>query len=126
MRQLIPIYEERTVDNSLLLEGQRNLLELFQAQGYLEAQVEFEQSQPGPGRSVIGYSIAPGLRSKLVNIDITGNRYFDSATVKERLGMIPARFPRYPRGRFSPRLLEQDTSTVLDLYRCLLYTSRCV
>ena len=34
LRQLIPIYEERTVDRSLLLEGQRNLLEYFQAQGY--------------------------------------------------------------------------------------------
>jgi outer membrane protein insertion porin family len=117
LRQLIPIYEERTVDNSLLLEGQRNLLEYFQGKGYFEAHVEFEQSQPAPGQSVIGYSIDRGLRSKLANIDIAGNRYFDSATVRERLLMTPARFPRYPQGRFSPGLLQQDTNTILDLYR---------
>ena len=37
LRQLIPIYEERTVDRSLLIEGQGNLLEYLQSQGYLEA-----------------------------------------------------------------------------------------
>lgn len=117
LRQLLPIYEERTVDNSLLLEGQRNLLDFFQSQGYLDAEVGFQQSQPEPGRSVIGYSVARGLRSKLVNIDITGNRYFDAATVRDRLLMTPARFPRYPLGRFSQRLLDRDTSAIVDLYR---------
>ncbi len=117
LRQLLPIYEERTVDNSLLLEGQRNLQEFFQDQGYFDAQVDFEQSQPDPSRSVIGYTVVRGVRSKLVNIDIAGAHYFDSATVRERLLMTPARFIRYPWGRFSQRLLEQDTNTILDLYR---------
>ncbi len=58
LRQLIPIYEERTVDRSLLLEGQGNLLEYFQGQGFFEAQVDFEQSQPQPSRSVITYDRA--------------------------------------------------------------------
>ena len=117
LRQLIPIYEERAVDNSLLLEGQRNLLDYLQAQGYFQAQVTFEQSQPAPGRSVIDYSIVRGLRSKLVNLQIMGNRYFDSTTVRERLLMTPASFIRYHRGRFSQRLLQQDTDSILDLYR---------
>ncbi len=37
LRQLIPIYQERTVDRSLLAEGQRNLLEYFQSQGYFDS-----------------------------------------------------------------------------------------
>jgi outer membrane protein insertion porin family len=117
LRDLIPIYEERTVDPSLLLEGQRNLLEYFQAGGYLEAQVEYEQSQPSPGRSVIGYSIDRGMRSKLVSVEIIGNHYFDSATVRDRLLMTPAQFVRYHWGRFSQQLLQQDTNAILDLYR---------
>jgi outer membrane protein insertion porin family len=117
LQQLIPIYEERAVDRSLLLEGQRNLIEYFQNLGYFDAQVAFEQNQPDPSRSIIGYSVVRGLRSKLVNIDIAGNRYFDTATVRERLLITPARFLRYPWGRFSQRLLEQDTNAILDLYR---------
>jgi outer membrane protein assembly complex protein YaeT len=117
LRQLLPMYEERAVDNSLLLEGQRNLIEYFQSQGYYDTQVSFEQSQPAPDHSVIAYSVERGLRSKLVNIEIAGNRYFDTPTVRERLLMTPARFIRYPQGRFSPRLLQQDTNAILDLYR---------
>ena len=34
LRQLVPVYQERTVDRSLLVEGRRNLVEYFQSQGY--------------------------------------------------------------------------------------------
>ncbi len=117
LRELIPIYEERAVDRSLLIEGQANLLEYLQSQGYFEAQVDFEQSQPAPDRSVIDYSITRGLRSKLVNVEITGNHFFDQQTLRARLLMTPASFLRYHWGRFSPRLLQQDINSVIDLYR---------
>lgn len=117
LRQLIPIYEERTVDRSLLLEGQQNLLEYFQGQGYSQAEVNFDQSEADKDRSVIDYSVVRGLRSKLVNLRITGNSYFDTLTVRERLLMTPASFVRYHWGRFSPRMLQQDTNAILELYR---------
>lgn len=116
-RQLIPIYQERTVDRSLLVEGQNNLLEYLQSQGYYQAQVEYTQSEPQAGRSIIDYSISRGLRSKLVKLDIEGNRYFDNATIRDRLQMTPASFIRYHWGRFSPRMLTQDTDAILNLYR---------
>lgn len=49
LRQLIPVYQERTVDRSLLIEGRRNLVEYFQSQGYFDARVDFEESTPEPG-----------------------------------------------------------------------------
>lgn len=116
-RDLIPIYEERTVDRGLLLEGQGNLLEYFQAQGYFDTKVDFEQSEPQPGRSVIDYTISRGMRSKLVKVDIAGNTYFDQETLRARLAMTPASFLRYHWGRFSPRLLKQDSNSITDLYR---------
>ena len=116
LRQLIPIYQERTVDRSLLIEGQGNLLEYLQSQGYLEARVDYEQLQPQPDRSVIDYKVVQGQRSKLAKIEITGNGYFDQATLRERLEMIPASFVRYHWGRFSPRLLERDINVIGDLY----------
>jgi outer membrane protein insertion porin family len=116
LRQLIPIYEERTVDRSLLIEGQGNLLEYLQSQGYLEARVDYEQLQPQPDRSVIDYNVVRGQRSKLAKIQIAGNGYFDQTTLRERLEMIPASFVRYHWGRFSPRLLERDINVIGDLY----------
>ena len=121
LRQLVPIFQERTVDRSLLVEGQRNLTEYFQSLGYFDASVELPESaaegQQEPGAAVVDYRVTPGLRHKLVKIDISGNRYFNTETLRERLSMTQARFLRYRWGRFSRRLLDQDKNTIEDLYR---------
>ncbi len=117
LRQLIPVYEERTVDRSLLLEGRRNLIEYLQSQGYFEAQVDFQTSAPAPGVQVVDYAIAPHLRHKLEFIGIYGNRYFDSATIRQRLSMETAHFftPRW--GLFSQKMLDRDLQSIRDLYQ---------
>ena len=117
LHQLIPIYQERTVDRSLLMEGRRNLVEYFQSQGYFEAQVDFEQTIPGPEREAIDYRIVPGIRHKLVDVTIAGNRFFDTDTLRERLSMQPASFPRSRWGRYSQDMLDRDLEAIRNLYR---------
>jgi outer membrane protein insertion porin family len=117
LRQLIPVYEERAVDRSLLLEGRRNLLEYFQSSGYFNAAIDFDQREELTGQTLINYSIMRGSRSKLVHIEIHGNRFFDQPTLLERLGIRVASRLRYRHGRFSQRLLDRDLETIRDLYR---------
>lgn len=117
LRQLIPIYQERSVDRSLLVEGQRNLLEYFQSQGYFDASVDFSQERSNKDEESIEYEIERNERHKLVAIDITGNRYFNRDTIRERMYLMPATFLRFPRGRYSQRYLERDRNAVEDLYR---------
>lgn len=118
LRRSIPIYQERTVDRELLIEGQHNLEALFEAQGYFEIKVSYTLSSPTPeGEQTIRYSIQRGPRHRLVHVSLSGNKYFDRNTVLERLSIIPARFPRYRQGRFSQDLLAQDRAAILDLYR---------
>jgi outer membrane protein insertion porin family len=116
LRDLIPIYQERTVDRSLLVEGQRNLVEYFRANGYFDAQVDFNQSEPEPNRSLIEYNVTSGDRHKLKHVEITGNHYFDDATLRERMYLQTASFPRRRFGRYSERLLQQDEENIADLY----------
>ncbi len=117
LRQLIPVYEERTVDRSLLVEGRRNLIEYLQSQGYFDAKVEFQDTTPEPGKQVIDYSITPSLRHKLEYIGIRGNHYFDAQTIRERLSITTAHFitPRW--GRFSQKMLDSDLDAIRYLYR---------
>jgi outer membrane protein assembly complex protein YaeT len=117
LRQLVPIYQERTVDRSLLLEGQRNLTEYMQSKGYFDTTVRFIESEPAPGRSVIEYQIERGTRHKLRRIAIAGNMYFDAATLRERMFVQPASFLRFRNGRYSPRLLAQDVGAIRGLYQ---------
>ena len=81
LRQLVPVYQERTVDRSLLVEGRRNLIEYFQSQGYFDAQVDFGETTPEPGRQVVEFEITPQERHKLVKIDISGNQFLRHAHV---------------------------------------------
>ncbi|MBS1873922.1 MAG: BamA/TamA family outer membrane protein [Acidobacteria bacterium] len=117
LRQMIPIYQERSVDRSLLIEGQRNLIDYFQAQGYFDASVDFNQSRNGKDEEVVEYEIDRNERHKLAAIAIAGNRYFTSDIIRERMYLAPASFPRFPRGRYSQRYLERDRSAIEDLYR---------
>ncbi|MGA3203097.1 MAG: BamA/TamA family outer membrane protein [Bryobacteraceae bacterium] len=117
LRQLIPVFQERTVDRTLLVEGQRNLIEYFQSQGYFDAAVEFTEERPSTDMYELNYSIERHQRYKLASIGITGNKYFDTATLRERMFITPASFPRFRFGRYSQRLLERDKDTLLDLYR---------
>ena len=40
----MPVFEERAVDNDLLVEGERNLRDYFQSQGYYDVDVDFRSS----------------------------------------------------------------------------------
>jgi outer membrane protein insertion porin family len=117
LRELVPVYQERTVDRSLLVEGQRNLAEYFRSKGYFDAQVDFMQSDPAPNRTLIEYNITSGDRHNLKHIDIVGNRYFDYATLRERMNLQTASFLRRRHGLYSERLLQQDEENIADLYK---------
>jgi outer membrane protein insertion porin family len=117
LRQLIPVFQERTVDRTLLVEGQRNLVEYFQSQGYFDASVEFTDGRPSADVYELTYTIERNQRYKLENIAITGNKYFDTAALRERMFITRASFPRFRYGRYSQKLLERDKETLKDLYR---------
>lgn len=116
LRQLVPIYQERTVDEDLIMEGQRNIAQYFQAQGYFEAKVTHSQHNESDNVRVITYTIDRGHIHKLDKLQIAGNTYFTTQTIRERLYLTPATFPRFPHGRYSEALLAKDLQAITDLY----------
>ena len=116
LKQLIPVYQERAVDDDLLIEGQRNMTQYLQSEGYFDADVTFTQSTGKNNSHVITYYINRGQRHKFVRLEIAGNHYFSSETIRERMYLTPAEFPRYPHGRYSGTLLQQDIEAIKDLY----------
>ena len=117
LRQLIPVFQERAVDRGLLLEGNRNLVDYFQSQGYFDAAVDFEEQSPTPGVQRIDYTVMRNARHRLVGIEITGNRFFNTNTVRERLALREAGRLRNRYGRYSQKLRDDGRSAILDLYR---------
>jgi outer membrane protein assembly complex protein YaeT len=116
LKRLVPVYEERSVDRDLLVEGARNLTEHFQAKGYFDTRVRFTTEPVNAGRQRIVYEIDRGRRHKLVRLEIRGNRYFDLMTIRERMYITSASV-QFRRGRFSENLLRRDLDAIADLYR---------
>src|SRR2546427_913384 len=94
LKKLIPIYQEGAVDPDLLEEGKRNVRERLERQGYFDASVDYTtethevKSSRGAAQSteeVITYTAERGDRHKLIGIEITGNKYFDTELLKSRL-----------------------------------------
>lgn len=117
LRSLLPIYEERSVDRDLLEEGTRDLASYFQSQGYFDAQVTYNTASLPTGEQFIDYIVDRGPAHKIVNLEIEGNHYFDFATLRERMSIIPATFIRYRHGRYSRATLERDLNSIREVYR---------
>ncbi len=117
LRSLVPVFEEHTVDDSLLLEGERNLRDYFQSQGYFDAEVEFKPQRVVNDKATIDYLINAGKRHKLVLIDIKGNKYFKTEAIRERMFLMRASLLQFRRGRYSGVLLRRDEESIASLYQ---------
>jgi outer membrane protein assembly factor BamA len=116
LKRYVPIFEERVVDNDLLVQGKRNLQDYLQSQGYYDSDVEFRVVPPRDDLETIQYVISKGQRFKLVHVTITGNHYFDAETIQERMFIQPAALS-LRRGRYSEAFRRSDEETISDLYK---------
>jgi len=117
IRSYVPVFEEHTLDESLLIEGTRNLRDYFQSQGYFDAEVEFKRQRILDDKAAIDYLINPGTRHKLVAIEIHGNRYFNTGAIRERMILMKASFLQFRHGRYSESMLRRDEDAIGSLYQ---------
>jgi outer membrane protein insertion porin family len=115
LKRYVPIYEENAVDEDLLNEGRRNIRDYFQTLGYFDCTVTVDQAVEGDKLKIV-YTINKGDRHKLIAIDISGNKYFSAADIRERLSIQTATVTaRY--GKFSLSQLSRDVDAITNLYR---------
>ena len=123
LRRLIPVYQEGAADEDLLQEGRVALRESLERSGYFDAQVNYTTSESPAGESadkklpaarVVAYHVDRGDRHRLVGVALSGNQYFDSATLKARLKVQAAAYAS--PGRFSTALLQDDVASIRTLY----------
>ncbi len=124
LKKLIPIYQEGAVDTDLLEEGKRNVRERLERLGYFDAEVNYTtetrevKSDHNAARGteeIITYRVERGDRHKLLGIEITGNKYFDTELLRSRLQIFGGAFGT--PGRFSRRLVDSDAQSMLSLYQ---------
>jgi outer membrane protein insertion porin family len=121
LKQNVPVYEENALDDDLLNEGRRNLLNYLQARGYFEAKVSFTKESDASGTQLqIVYHIDAGSLHKLEKVEITGYMSHDKGLPEEMVRthmqtLVAGRFLSH--GRYSQGLLYDDIKTLETLYR---------
>jgi outer membrane protein insertion porin family len=114
MKKEVPVYEENALDDDLLNEGKRNLLDYLESRGHFDATVEI-QRETAPDILRVIYRIEPGPLHKVELVDITGNKYFSRPMLRLRLQIQPAsKF--FFHGRYSGALLKSDVANLQALY----------
>lgn len=116
LKRYVPVYQQGAVDDDLLETGKRNLQEYFQSQGYYDVSVDFKVQPVQDDRETVEYAISRGMRYKLVRIGITGNHYFDTGTIRDRMFMQPAGFLILRHGRYSEAFQRRDEQSIANLY----------
>jgi outer membrane protein assembly complex protein YaeT len=66
--------------------------------------------------AAVTFHASEGKKYKVIAVNITGNKYFETDNIKERMQVVRA--DAYVRnGRFSPVLLSNDVDSITSLYR---------
>ncbi len=116
VKRLVPIFQEGSVDEDLLNEGNRRLRDYFQGLGYFDAKVDHKSQSPGSDQVNILYTVQLGARRSVQKVSIAGNRYFDTATLMNLLSVHPAGvLDRH--GVYSQALVSADVSALEAVYR---------
>src|SRR5216684_1622977 len=124
LKKLIPVYQEGAIDADLLEEGKRNVRERLERLGYFDADVNYttethegksDHSAARGTEEIITYRVERGDRHKLMGIQITGNKYFDTELLRSRLQIFGGAFAS--AGRFSRRMVDSDAQSMRSLYQ---------
>jgi outer membrane protein assembly factor BamA len=114
MMKLIPVYSEGTIDRDLVDEGQRNLTDFFQKQGYYDVKVS-TAFQHQPNQILVSYSIDRGKKHKVEHIGFRGNHQISE---KELMAQVTIKKSHlWTHGSISQKLLKQSAANIEALYR---------
>jgi outer membrane protein insertion porin family len=116
LKEYVPVFQEQTVNNDLLVAGARNLRDYFQFQGYFDAQVDFKVANPSRDLEEITYHIGLGERRRVVSLSIKGYHYFQRADIRARMYTRTAGIIWLRHGRFSDSFAKRDIEAVQALY----------
>ena len=116
VKHLVPIFEEGSVDEDLLNEGNRHLRDYFQSLGYFDAKVDHQSKSPNSNLVDILFNVQLGPRRRVEKVSIDGNHYFDAVTLMDLISVHAAGIlDRH--GIYSQALVLADVNALQGVYQ---------
>jgi outer membrane protein assembly complex protein YaeT len=116
IKHVIPIFQEGSVDEDLLNDGNRRLRDYYQRLGYFDARVDHAQQTAGADEVTILYTVQLGARRRVEQVSVAGNHYFSTPTLMDLISVHAADvLDRH--GLYSQALVSADVSALESVYR---------
>jgi outer membrane protein insertion porin family len=116
IKRLVPVFEEGTVDEDLLNEGNRRVRDYFQSLGYFDVKVDHTEGGPRSQQVTIVYNVQLGERRHVERVSVAGNHYFNSGTLEQLLSIHAANaFDRH--GAYNQALVSADVASLESVYQ---------
>jgi len=116
IRNLVPVFEEGTIDEDLLNEGDRRIRDFFQRESFFNVKVTHSEQLADPQHSVIVFTVVLGDKHEVKSVTVSGNKYFDTDTIKARLSVMKAGIVSR-HGLYSQALAQADVDSIVALYQ---------
>ena len=114
IRKLVPIYEEGSVDQDLIDEGQRNLRSYFQAKGYFDVTVDSHVDKSN-GAVNVAYEVSRGGKHEVKGIYFDGNDNFSDKQLKPLVSVKKGVF--FLHGSYSEQLVSKSVAALTGFYK---------
>jgi outer membrane protein insertion porin family len=115
LEKLIPVYQENSVDQDLIDEGQRNLVSYFQAKSFFDVDVKAEVTKQTDHVNIV-YHVDKGSKHKVTGISFSGNKYFTTEQLQSHIIVRHAKLI-LSRGKYSQDLLKRSAASITTMYR---------
>lgn len=116
LRELVPVFEEGSVDQDLIEEGRVEIDKHMQLRGYFEVTVASEYIEAPKDNAIqINYTITSGSKHRIDSVSIEGNQHFSTEEIKSKIQVRKAQI--FNHGLFSRDILDEDVRIVRAMYR---------
>jgi outer membrane protein insertion porin family len=116
IRNLVPVYQEGSVDEDLLNEGNRRIRDYYQRDGYFEATVSHTKNTDNPKATIVDYEVKLGERHIVQVVKLSGNKYFRDDIIEPRLSVHKASVLQ-KHGNYSQAQVQADVNNITALYQ---------
>ena len=115
LEKLIPVYQENSVDQGLIDEGQRNLVSYYQAKSFFDVTVHSDMTKQAEHVNIV-YHVDKGSKHKVTGISFSGNKYFTTEQLQSHIVIRQAKLI-LNRGKYSQDLLKKSAASLTTMYR---------
>jgi len=119
LQQEVPVAQEITVNQDIAMQGERDLINYFQAKGYANVTAT-SQYQQEDDRVTITYDVKLGRRYNVQEPRFAGNQHYDEDRLESVVAVKQTHTIlgfRIIGGKFSKSLLSQSVTSIETLYR---------